>query len=243
MFIGNDNNTLMYQRQYIDVFDLNNTQPYIAYMSKLRENLKIELASRQWTAYDLSEACGVPQPTINRFLNSKIDEPSGKTVRKFAVGLGVTEASLRGIGQSTPDQVYEKLQSISNEDRIMIELMIDKCVQSPAQPSPAQLASRTEQNRTEQPTIEQQSSHQEQQTQDRRVMTRRKPSQFEIELAIEQERCVMERHAEAVIANERYIGLIKESCKQHECYCEPPCETAKNKVSSFSSLIGRVKSI
>ena len=156
----------MYQRQYIDVFDLNNTQPYIAYMSKLRENLKIELASRQWTAYDLSEACGVPQPTINRFLNSKIDEPSGKTVRKFAAGLGVTEASLRGIAQSTPDQVYEKLQSISQEDRNAIELIIDRLVQIQAQPSPAQLASRTEQNRTEQNRTEQNRTEHSQRTTD-----------------------------------------------------------------------------
>jgi hypothetical protein len=75
------------------------------------------------------------------------------------------------------------------------------------------------------------------------MMTRRKPSQFEIELAIEQERCVMERHAEAVIANERYIGLIKESCQKNECYCEPPCENSETKLSSFNGLIERAKFI
>jgi hypothetical protein len=83
--------------------------------------------------------------------------------------------------------------------------------------------------------------NQEQHAQDRQVMTRKKPSQFEIELAIEQERCVMERHQEAVIANERYVSLIKESCKQNECYCEPPCENATPKITSYSKLIERAK--
>jgi len=83
----------------------------------------------------------------------------------------------------------------------------------------------------------------EQKAQDRRVMTRKKPSQFEIELAIEQERCVMERHEEAVIANERYARLIKESCKQNECYCEPPCENATPKITSYNNLIERTKQL
>ena len=51
----------------------------------------------------------------------------------------------------------------------------------------------------------------------------------------------MERHAEAVIANERYINLIKESCKQHECYCEPPCENSELQLKSFNRIIGRTK--
>ncbi len=95
----------------------------------------------------------------------------------------------------------------------------------------SRLVSRAEQQQKE--------LNQEQHAQDRQVMTRKKPSQFEIELAIEQERCVMERHEEAVIANERYVRLIKESCKQNECYCEPPCENTTPKITSYSNLIER----
>ena len=72
-------------------------------------------------------------------------------------------------------------------------------------------------------------------------MTRRKPTQFEIDLAIEQDRCVMERHAEEIIANERYIGLIKESCKQNECYCDPPCEDKKLQVVNYGDMIDRIR--
>jgi hypothetical protein len=63
------------------------------------------------------------------------------------------------------------------------------------------------------------------------------------EMAIEHERCVMERHKEALLINECYISLLKESCKQNECYCEPPCETAVDTVSerSFSAVIAQAR--
>ena len=113
----------------------------------------------------------------------------------------------------------------------MIELLKESAVQK-SQPA-SQPASRAEPQQKE--------PSQQPQAQGRRIMTRRKPTQFEIELAIEQDRCVMERHAEEVIANERYIGLIKESCKQNECYCDPPCEDSSLKILSYDGMIDRIR--
>lgn len=88
-----------------------------------------------------------------------------------------------------------------------------------------------------------QKPYQQPQAQDRRVANRRQLSQFEIELAIEQERCVMERHAEEVIANARYNEMVKESCMNNECYCVPPCKNAVDhaKNMSFKDMISGVK--
>ena len=62
------------------------------------------------------------------------------------------------------------------------------------------------------------------------------------EMAIEQDRCVMERHKEALEINERYVSLIKESCKQNACYCEPPCEMADQvSVRSFATVIAQAR--
>lgn len=74
-------------------------------MSDLRKNLQREMDIKGWNAYDLSEASGVPQPTIQRFLSGKHGEPRGTTVKKIASGLGTTEAKLRGfIGQATSQE-------------------------------------------------------------------------------------------------------------------------------------------
>ncbi len=69
-------------------------------MSDLRTNLLLELEKRGWNAYHLSEASGVPQPTIQRFLSGKHGEPRGTTVKKLAAGLGITEGQLRGLDSS-----------------------------------------------------------------------------------------------------------------------------------------------
>jgi hypothetical protein len=63
------------------------------------------------------------------------------------------------------------------------------------------------------------------------------------EMAIEQDRCVMERHKEALEINERYIGLIKESCKNNACYCEPPCKDGNehSRTTSFIALLNSAK--
>jgi len=54
------------------------------------------------------------------------------------------------------------------------------------------------------------------------------------ELATEQDRCVMERHAEEVEANKRYVEMVKTKCRDNECYCEPPCATAADHTKNMS---------
>jgi phage repressor protein C with HTH and peptisase S24 domain len=94
--MGNNINTLMYQRQYITVFDLEDTNQHTCVMTTLRKNLEKEMMLKSWNAYDLANKSSVPQPTIQRFLKGKIGDPRAATVRKLAKGLGTTEAALRG---------------------------------------------------------------------------------------------------------------------------------------------------
>lgn len=79
------------------MFDLSDTSAYAQSMSTLRLNIIKLLAEKNWSDYDLEKASGVPQPTINRFISGKHNEPRGSTVRKLAKGLNVTEAELRGL--------------------------------------------------------------------------------------------------------------------------------------------------
>ena len=144
MFIGHDINTLMYQRQCINVFDFNNTETYAKSMTTLRKNLEKEMASREWNAYVLSDRSGVPQPTIQRFLKGKIGDPRADTVRKLASGLGLTEAYLRGFEEpKTSTSLHELIDKLSEENKLLIEQLANKLVQSASQPA-SQLASRAE---------------------------------------------------------------------------------------------------
>ncbi len=104
MFIPQENNTQSYQCQYEIDFDLKNTRPYALTMSKLRENLQREMDLRKWNAYDMEDRSTVPQPTTNRFLKGKQNDPRDATVKKWATALGISEAQLRGLSiTNTPD--------------------------------------------------------------------------------------------------------------------------------------------
>ena len=46
--------------------------------------------------HSLSAKCGVPQPTINRFLTGKHGEPRESTVKKIASAYSLTSSQLRG---------------------------------------------------------------------------------------------------------------------------------------------------
>jgi len=80
---------------------------------------------------------------------------------------------------------------------------------------------------------------QNQQSQDR--LTKTRPNQFEIDLAIEHERCVMVRHQEQMEANARYIELVKDKCQNNECYCEPPCPDVETPLLGYMQIIEAVK--
>ena len=84
---------------------------------------------KSWNAYDLANKSGVPQPTIQRFLKGKIGDPRADTVRKFAKGLGTTEAALRGFEEiDTPVPLYENIEKLSEENRKLIEQMVNTLV-------------------------------------------------------------------------------------------------------------------
>lgn len=54
------------------------------------------MLTHQENAYQLSDRCGVPQPTIQRILTGKHAEPRSSTLRKIALAYGVSESYLRG---------------------------------------------------------------------------------------------------------------------------------------------------
>jgi transcriptional regulator with XRE-family HTH domain len=119
----------MYQRQYITVFDLEDTNTHNCVMTTLRKNLEKEMMLRGWNAYDLSSKSGVPQPTIQRFLTGKIGDPRADTVRKFAKGLKTTEAALRGFEETNiPVPLYENIEKLNAENKKLIEQMVNTLV-------------------------------------------------------------------------------------------------------------------
>lgn len=132
MFIGHNGNTKTYPCQYVSVFDGCNTSTYIPIMNKLRETIDKQMRMRGWNAYDLSDASGVPQPTIHRFLKGDHDDMRTKNVQKLARGLGLTEAQLRGmddIPEPAPSRVVInpiKLKTVSETERYWLEL-VDIC--------------------------------------------------------------------------------------------------------------------
>ena len=127
----------MYQRQYISVFDLDDTNQHTCVMTTLRKNLEKEMMLKNWNAYDLANKSGVPQPTIQRFLKGKIGDPRADTVRKLAKGLGTTEAALRGFEElDAPIPLYENIEKLNEENRKLIEKIFNTLVQ--AQPELSQ---------------------------------------------------------------------------------------------------------
>ena len=123
---------IIYESVYLsnaNVFDIEKNQPYIGQMTKLRKNLKLEMDSRGWNATVLSERSGVPQPTIQRFLSGTHGDPRSSTIQKLAKGLGTTEAALRGFEEIDPPvPLYENIEKLSEENRKLIEQMVNTLV-------------------------------------------------------------------------------------------------------------------
>jgi|GEM_PF-693578 len=102
MFIDIKCNTCPNLCQYANAFDYNDTPPYDSFMNDLKKNLELEMKLRGWNAYQLEAACErkgqkVPQPTIQRILKGGHKDPRTSTVKKLAIGLGISEAQLRGL--------------------------------------------------------------------------------------------------------------------------------------------------
>ena len=222
---------------------------YPEYAARFKQAWK-ESRSPVKTQKELAKVLGVAQATVSDWINGE-KLPSMDTALEISGKLGCCVVWLL-TGKETVSVTSVNLDnyldlSIFDESSLkIIELLKENAIKKASQPAsqPAsQLASRAEPSRAEPSRAEPQQKEPSQQPQskDRRIMTRRKPSQFEIDLAIEHERCVMERHEEAMIANERYVELIKESCKQNECYCDPPCEDKRLQIVSYDDMISRTK--
>ena len=235
---------IIYESVYLsnaNVFDFEKNRTYIVDMTILRKNLKNEMDRKGWNATVLSEKSGVPQPTIQRFLSGTHGDPRSSTIQKLAKGLGTSEAVLRGFEEADlPVPLYENIEKLSEDNRKLIEQMVNTLVQS--QPK---LSQKTNKNQLTTPTENVGGGVnlpvQSQQSQDQRGLTKTRPNQFEIDLAIEHERCVMVRHQEQMEANARYIELVKEKCQNNECYCEPPCENVETPLLGYMQIIEAVK--
>jgi plasmid maintenance system antidote protein VapI len=189
---------------------------------------------------------GFAQPTVNNWINGNA-LPGLDTAVNLAKRFGCNPIWLiTGEGSKNLDDevknyasspFLDKFNNLQPEQQKLIDLMLDQLTKTPkiTENNPNKsLTSPTENVGGGLPV-------QSQQSQDRRMMTKRKPNQFEIDLAIEHERCVMVRHQEQMEANARYIELIKEKCMSNECYCEPPCEDVKTPLLGYISLIEAVK--
>ena len=81
---------------------------------------------------------------------------------------------------------------------------------------------------------------QQAQSQDRRESDR---SIMLKEIAIEQERCMVEKHQEAIAIGIRFNKLIKDSCENNKCFCVPACKDANDhsRTMSFKNLLATHK--
>jgi transcriptional regulator with XRE-family HTH domain len=110
--MAEDNNTKPHLTQYGNAILTSDSGKYdIRMTNTLRAILKKELDRRQWTAYDMEERSGVPQPTTTRFLNGTQNDPRSATVRKWAAALNMTEAQLRGLAVDDQLSLVDKNQA------------------------------------------------------------------------------------------------------------------------------------
>jgi len=211
----------------------------MVFMNKTHEiiaaNVDKLMKHKQMKQIEFAKKTGVSQRTISNALKpGSVGSVTMDTVEKIAFYFGIEAYHLLIPNLSIADLIDVRIEGVINKYTQTSEDGRQEIIRTADNEfryhAVRQLASGAEPKQKE-----------PNQEQNRQVMTRKKPSQFEIELAIEQERCVMERHEEAVIANERYVRLIKESCKKNECYCEPPCENTTPKITSYSNLIERAK--
>jgi DNA-binding XRE family transcriptional regulator len=188
----------------------------------------------------LAKWLGFSQPTVNDWLNGK-GLPSLDTAIRLAIKFNVcAEWLVTGRGPKYPGeevslQHYINVADLTDDQRALINQMVAQFTPKITENNP---------NKTLTTPIENVGGGgvnlpvQQPQAHDRRVSDHDSRLMLK-EMAIEQERCVMERHQEALMINERYIGLIKESCKNNACYCEPPCKDANDhsRTMSFKSLL------
>lgn len=118
MFIANKFNTFSHHCQYENVFDHKYSMPYDFVVSDLTENLKSEMNLRGWNPYQLEAACDkkgqkVHQPTIQRILSGKHKDPRTSTIQKLAIGLGISEAKLRGFIKNETNPIPVKNNTIN----------------------------------------------------------------------------------------------------------------------------------
>ena len=210
---------------------------YIEYAGRFKRLWKESDAPK--TQKELAKWLDYSQPMINYWLNGE-KLPSMETAIKIADKFDVcVEWLITGKGLMRPNDAPElknhiNVSDLTDDQRALINQMM-------VQFTPKTIENNTNKALTS-PDINVggggQEPYQQAQSQDRRVSDNDRRIMLK-EMAIEQDRCVMERHKEALEINARYINLIKESCKNNECYCEPPCKDANDhsRTMSFKAIL------
>ena len=210
-------------------------------MTEIRQlNLK-KLEAKYGSQVALAEILDTSTARVNHLLTGQRNIGE-KTARKFEVLLGKPSGWMDTLGAINPQQpsspILDKFNQLCPDQQKIIELMMDQLSNKP----------KSSENNTNKALTSLDENVggvnlpvQSQQSQDQRGLTKTRPNQFEIDLAIEHERCVMVRHQEQMEANARYIELVKEKCQNNECYCEPPCENVETPLLGYMQIIEAVK--
>ena len=206
-------------------------------MTEIRQlNLK-KLEAKYGSQVALAEILDTSTARVNHLLTGQRNIGE-KTARKFEVLLGKPSGWMDTLGAINPQQpsspILDKFNQLCPDQQREVTDFIN-----------FKLSQKTDKNQLTTP-VENVGGGvnlpvQSQQSQDQRGLTKTRPNQFEIDLAIEHERCVMVRHQEQMEANARYIELVKEKCQNNECYCEPPCENVETPLLGYMQIIEAVK--
>ena len=240
------NNTIVLEKSNTNVVGFINTFVLDWFTMKYGERLRVAREKKGLSQEDLAKASGVGQGTISKIERGDQNSSGYDAILSYTLDIDAMWL-YSGKDQFAPDwlipgnnfglkQDHINVSNLTDDQRALINQMM------------AQFTPKTLENNTNKALTTPDENVggggvnlpvQQPQAHDRRVANRRQLSQFEIELAIEQDRCVMERHKEALEINERYLSLIKESCKNNQCYCEPPCKDANDhsRTMSFKSIL------
>ncbi len=118
----------MYECQYTNVFAIESNQKYISLMSnKMREILKNLMEKHGDSPTSLSQKCGVPQPTIQRFLKGGIEDMRTTNAKKIANAYSLNESQLRGdmpIGEELLDSKVKTYSTADPHLQAVIEMLL-----------------------------------------------------------------------------------------------------------------------
>jgi transcriptional regulator with XRE-family HTH domain len=244
------NNTIVLEKSNTNVVGFINTFVLDWFTMKYGERLRLAREKKGLSQEDLAKVSGVGQGTISKIERGDQNSSGYDAVLSYTLDIdamwlysGKDEFAPDWLIQSSNFGLKKKrkiVESLNDENWLFIEQMTNKLLQT-QENNP-----KTLENNPNKPLTTPSKNVgggvnlpvQQPQAHDRRVSDHDSRLMLK-EMAIEQDRCVMERHKEALEINERYIGLIKESCKNNACYCEPQCKDANDhsRTMSFKALL------